>query len=271
VYTPSAAEVTAGTVTLTLTSTGQLAPCAAATDQVTIAIQSCNLEGCTPGFWKNAKSAWGCNITGSTLFFSIFTGVTNYQGLEGITFDEALNLGGGGFYALVRHAAAAYLNACNAGVDYPYTITQIVTAVRTVFNGGTATLPGITGTLNVNTLKDALAAANELGCPLNNSGAVQSVTTRALESGELTLLASPNPYNSNINFNFVSPVSGVANLEIYDLMGRKLAKVFEGQVEKGIAKTIYYRVPSELRVPMIYRLTIGNKTSFGKLLPGSTD
>lgn len=65
--------------------------------------------------------------------------------------------------------------------------------------------------------------------------------------------------------------SGLANLEIYDLMGRKLAKVFEGQVEKGIQKTVDYRVPQAQRIPLIYRLTIGDKTSFGKLVPGSTD
>ena len=38
-YTPSAADITAGAVTLTLSSTGQLAPCPAATAQVVVSIQ----------------------------------------------------------------------------------------------------------------------------------------------------------------------------------------------------------------------------------------
>jgi len=37
-YTPSAADINAGAVTLTLTSTGQLAPCAAATSQIVVTI-----------------------------------------------------------------------------------------------------------------------------------------------------------------------------------------------------------------------------------------
>lgn len=40
IYSPSAAEITAGTVTLTLTSTGQLSPCAAATSTMTITINA---------------------------------------------------------------------------------------------------------------------------------------------------------------------------------------------------------------------------------------
>ena len=39
-YTPSAADITAGTVTLTLTSTGQHAPCGAATAEVVVTIHA---------------------------------------------------------------------------------------------------------------------------------------------------------------------------------------------------------------------------------------
>ena len=234
-------------------------------------------EGCTPGYWKNARHNWSCTsgtltVSQNTEFFDVFTGVNNLNilGDADITMLEALSLSGGGYNALARHAAAAYLNACNTNVDYPYTTEAIVAAVVTVLNGGEADL-GTHQDLDVEELKNVLAAANELGCPINNAGALESVTTRARETGELTLLASPNPFNSNINFNFVAPESGRVTLEIFDLMGRKLANIFEGQVEKGTPKTIYYRVPSELRVPMIYRLTMGSQTRFGKLLPGSTD
>jgi hypothetical protein len=266
----------AGTYTLTVTDN-----CFTRTCTVTINAPVCDVEGCTPGYWKNHPQAWALCTNPSfnsetTNFFTTF-GITDHRGLgagdQNYTLMDALNQEGGGYNALARHAVAALLNACHPGVDYKYTTQQIISAVAAAFNSG------VTGQKTIGTstyssvegLKNLLVAANEEGCPLNNTGAVESVTTRALQSNELTLLASPNPYYSNINFNFVSPQSGIANLEIYDLMGRKLAKVFQGQVEKGVPKTIYYRVPSELRVPMIYRLTIGDKTSFGKLLPGSTD
>jgi hypothetical protein len=88
---------------------------------------------------------------------------------------------------------------------------------------------------------------------------------------ELKVAAYPNPFNRSIHFNFVSPVTGKALLEMYDLVGRRIAVVFEGSVDAGMQKAIQYKVNSAQRVPMIYKLTIGDKTSFGKLLPGNTD
>ena len=88
---------------------------------------------------------------------------------------------------------------------------------------------------------------------------------------DLKMTAYPNPYNNTISFNFTSPVSGKALLEVYDVVGKRLAIVFEGQVDAGMQKAVNYNVPSAQRVPMIYKLSIGGKTSFGKLLPGNTD
>jgi hypothetical protein len=86
---------------------------------------------------------------------------------------------------------------------------------------------------------------------------------------KLNVSAYPNPHNGTINFNFVAPVSGKASLEVYDLLGRRLALIFEGNVDAGMQKNLNYRVPSAHRTPMIYKLSIGDKTSFGKLLPGT--
>jgi hypothetical protein len=85
----------------------------------------------------------------------------------------------------------------------------------------------------------------------------------------LGVIAYPNPYNDEVNFNFVSPESGRTVLEIYDLVGRKIAVVFEGYTEAGIQKTITYKIPASQRVAMIYRLIVGNKSSSGKLFPGN--
>jgi autotransporter-associated beta strand protein len=48
-YTPSPADITAGTVTLTLTSTGQGAPCGAATAQVVVTINAAPVANAGPG------------------------------------------------------------------------------------------------------------------------------------------------------------------------------------------------------------------------------
>jgi hypothetical protein len=84
---------------------------------------------------------------------------------------------------------------------------------------------------------------------------------------DLQVQAYPNPYFSSVNFQLESPVSGKASLEVYDLMGRKMAVVYQGSLEAGVPRTVTYKIPSTQRVPMIYKLSVGEKSSRGKLLP----
>ena len=72
-YDPSAADITAGTVTLTLTTTGQLSPCGAATAEVVVTIQS------TMMIYSNALvNGWVNYSYGTTLNFAntspVYTG-----------------------------------------------------------------------------------------------------------------------------------------------------------------------------------------------------
>ena len=108
------------------------------------------LEGCTPGYWKNVEMHW-CEwdatpySTGDD-FDATFG--TNYFNPDR-TLLEALNSGGGGYDALGRHAVAALLSAANADVNYGLTVNEVIAAVR----AGN---------------KSLLADNNEMGCPLNN-------------------------------------------------------------------------------------------------------
>jgi hypothetical protein len=104
----------------------------------------------------------------------------------------------------------------------------------------------------------------------------QQVNTTTQQSGkpkvtpaitELQVQAYPNPFNSSVNFVLVSPVSGKANLEIYDMLGRRLAIVYQGSLQAGVQKTINYRVPTPYKVPIVYKLSVGSNSSRGKLLP----
>jgi hypothetical protein len=71
-----------------------------------------------------------------------------------------------------------------------------------------------------------------------------------------------------VNFIFTSPVSGTALLEVYDMLGNKLAIVYQGKVDAGVEHTILYNVPAGDRVTLIYKLSVGDKTSHAMLLPG---
>lgn len=104
-------------------------------------------EGCTPGYWRNHVGT-----ESASLFESVFedTAVTSAT----TTLQQAASLGGGGLNALVRHAAAAYLNTVN-DVDYLYHSADVVAMFNAANPSG-----DIEGTKNLFELQ------NELGCPL---------------------------------------------------------------------------------------------------------
>jgi hypothetical protein len=149
-----------------------------------------NTEGCTPGFWKN-HTDWKSyddgvdetaddNYPDTTLshmlrspngFGEDYTFPAVYGDLGSVTMLAALSQGGGSDLRgaannLMRHAVAAYLNA-DAGIDYPF--RRYTTGV----NGEEPLVDLIQGALNsekrkkILSLKNDLAAANELGCPLS--------------------------------------------------------------------------------------------------------
>jgi autotransporter-associated beta strand protein len=92
-YTPSAADISTGSVTLTLTTTGQLAPCAAATAQVVVTIDALpaitnepsNLTVCagSPAIFSVAATGaslvyqWQVSADGGTTFTNISDSATN--------------------------------------------------------------------------------------------------------------------------------------------------------------------------------------------------
>ena len=106
-------------------------------------------------------------------------------------------------------------------------------------------------------------------CPAPNVLTRKVPTSTPVQVNDLQVAAYPNPYNSSVSFQFVSPSAGKASLEVYDLLGRKLAIIYQGNVDAGKQKTVNYKVPANLHIPMIYKLRVGNKTTFGKLLPGN--
>ncbi len=98
-------------------------------------------EGCTPGYWKNHTDRWP-HVSAEI--------ATAFEDRFDLSIEEALGVRGGGELALARHTAAALLNALSSGVDYEFSVHQI-----------------LSGHLS----KADLEAANEAGCPLGGSRA----------------------------------------------------------------------------------------------------
>jgi hypothetical protein len=111
-------------------------------------------QGCTPGYWKNHTDVW-TGYSPSDSFNAVF-GV-NYN--SSLTLGGALNLGGGGFEALARHAAAALLNAASGDVNYGLEETQIKTLVQQAF-----------ATNNPEPTKNTFDQLNNVGCSIDAFG-----------------------------------------------------------------------------------------------------
>ena len=112
-----------------------------------VSVAAAAKKGCTPGYWKN-HAGTGIGLAFETVFED--TSVTS----PSTTLQQAAALGGGGIYALVRHAAAAYLNAINA-VDYSVSAGDVVALFNAANPDG-----------DVEGTKTMFETWNELGCPL---------------------------------------------------------------------------------------------------------
>jgi len=245
----------------------------------------CAGEGCTPGFWKNATTYWdeagdavsscvasaiaakggsysGDGTTGS-LFRTTF-GLTAEQmvaaGLNpDLTLLQAISLGGGGCQKLARHATAALLNSCGLK-SYGYSTGQVLTKTHNSI-ADNACEPTAT----------KFATANETStCPLSSDGNADHAIAKTFgpsDINKVSVKAYPNPYSGQVNFRIIPPVSGDARLEVYDMLGKKLAVIYRGDIEKGVERAFTYTVPAGNKVAMIYKLTVGSQTVHGILTP----
>jgi len=140
-----------------------------------IKLEMCELQGCTPGFWKTHSElgpasfdAWPTTdfITGE--FYLTVFGI-NPSGFE-IKFDggtvpnptliQALGAQGGLINAFVRHSTAALLSASSDLVTYPDTAAEVIAIVQGV---------DFTDDNDIEANKDFFAAQNEFGCPIGST------------------------------------------------------------------------------------------------------
>jgi hypothetical protein len=143
-------------------------------------------QGCTPGFWKSnaanfarkpdkfgadtdgdgindAPAAWALTgVDPSDPLLSVgFMGFTVQDG-DDTFFVDALDANGGGENALMRHAAAAYLNAAHPFITYRLSTDEIVDSVNAALGSGDRHI--------IEDLKDDLDEFNNFGCSIDQFG-----------------------------------------------------------------------------------------------------
>jgi hypothetical protein len=122
------------------------------------------LEGCTPGYWKNHPAAWGPTgySQGQTLE-SVFN-VPDSLGMDNVTLQSALQGGGGSGLTgaakiLLRASVASLLNAAHPGVSFADSPASVISAVNAALASGSRS--------TMLDLATELDNANNEGCPLN--------------------------------------------------------------------------------------------------------
>jgi hypothetical protein len=111
-------------------------------------------KGCTPGYWRQEQhyDSW----VGYSPFDDFETVFGVDASFDPHKFLDAVWLGGGGEFALARHAVAALLNSSNQGVGYLYNTTEVIALVQQAYTTG-----------DFEAIKNMFEAQNEMGCPLN--------------------------------------------------------------------------------------------------------
>jgi hypothetical protein len=283
VYTPSAADITAGSVTLTYTTNNPEGPCPAVSDAMLLTIEQCGGEGCSPGFWKNHPELWdglGDVTPGNMpagLKFTTTTDFSTYFGVNPSGFDNSLTMlgaisqGGGGCKALARQGVAALLSL-SAGADITFPtgtsdFTSLYNAIKAALTSGNCS-----GTLL--TELEAISEGDHAPCDELKSrfrDTEPSITNRSNTGSSevnvnMNVRAYPNPFSNRIQFTIESNISGRGTLVIYNMMGQKVKTVFEGHVSAGRGQVVEFKVPGLNRENLIYILTISGVQRTGKLI-----
>jgi protocatechuate 3,4-dioxygenase beta subunit len=167
-------------------------------------------EGLTPGFWKNHTGTGGASLSGWPE-----TGLSpdmSYEALFGVdvpglapTLLQALGTNGGGVYALLRHSAAALLNASDPNIDFLYTRAQVIAMVQQAFATG-----------SYDATKDLLATQNEKEADLSTpaTGGTELVVTADVDA-DTASAAALIPVGGQAVFTYV--VKNTGDFEIADV------------------------------------------------------
>jgi hypothetical protein len=92
--------------------------------------------------------------------------------------------------------------------------------------------------------------------------------TTAIEPVVVTnadLKVYPNPFSDRLRFEFVSPVSVNARIDLYDMTGRMVKTIFEQQIEGGTMYNAEFRPEAIISGMYIYRMKMGDTTYNGKV------
>jgi uncharacterized repeat protein (TIGR01451 family) len=243
-------------------------------------------EGCTPGYWKTHPDCWCDEYEPGDLLGDVFTIPGSMSWFSNKTLMQGLNFGGGNGVMgaarnLFRSGVAALLNACNDDVAYGMSVGGVIDAV----NAALATED-----------RDEILAQhaefdmmNNYGCSIDahcnpiededpDKGLLEDHTGEMLNPAEFKSGTPaeawsqpvPNPFTGATTINFGLPKSGAVTIDVYDVAGRHVATVVNGEKAPGNHEVVWNGKNSHGNpVPAgvyFYRFAFDNETLMKKMI-----
>ncbi|QGY44304.1 T9SS type A sorting domain-containing protein [Maribellus comscasis] len=120
------------------------------------------------------------------------------------------------------------------------------------------------------TVKQVIEAGNIVIHSNSNLGtqsnAKKSAEILFPEFRSIDLKVYPNPFSEKLKFEFVSPEDTKSTVELYDITGRKISTVFEGQVKGNIKYNIEFVPTNAVSGMYLYKVIIGNTVYNGNVI-----
>jgi hypothetical protein len=204
--------------------------------------------------------------------------------ISGQTYYEVLWTppAGNVYYILAHQYIAATLNVLN-GTDAPPDVTEALEDAADIFDGydpsifpkGQARREFINlaqilddynngvigpGHCSEEEVEDESSVSSNLKSALNDNP-IQT------ELEQITFKAYPNPFDQELNFHIVLPYDSKVTLEVYDLVGKKVAILYNDAVDAGQLINVTLNTADIPRQALIYRFTTSHEVLNGKLIP----
>jgi hypothetical protein len=97
------------------------------------------------------------------------------------------------------------------------------------------------------------------------NGVSVTVERKNVSAPEMSrVINHPNPFNSSTNFRFVISSSQFVSLKIFDLLGREVATLINGDLNLG-EHFVQWNATSFPSGIYFYRMTVGNVVQVGKM------
>lgn len=150
------------------------------------------------------------------------------------------------------------------------TCTQVITVTDSCVTVNT--IPGNSARMVTNTSTEPTQVVSPVTSSKSPVKTIKDVpvispkpTAVNIASKDLQIKAFPNPFSNTVNFQFVSPVSGRAILEVFNTQGQRVGVVFDGKVDAGVSKNVQFSTRLSNQA-LIYKLKVGDKTVRGSIL-----